>query len=138
MEFPLKQTFLENNNLVTKDAAAGNYNKDKVVLNREGLVFTKQEGASTCTLKPEVLRLYNGSYDMFEVAASGDFSNEPYHIKLTTHSSINVGDGELEKTPTSIDISETVGIDEYDSPIRESITINVSYFKSLEARIAAL
>lgn len=140
-EFCKEYSKLTNNSLTFEeepyDAAAGNYNKDKVVLNREGLLFTKQEGTSTCTLKSEVLRLYNGHYDMFEVISEGN-GTEPYHIKLTTSSNTDIGDGELEITPTSIDISETVGIDEYDSAIRESITINVSYFKSLEARIAAL
>lgn len=116
------------------DKASGGYNQDKVELNREGLVFTKQEGSQTCVLNPREFRLYNDRYDMFEVNSNG--GSDPYHIKLTTDTK-DVGNGELEITPTGISFTEVTRY-EWDSPISDTLSIGYSYFKALEDRIKDL
>ena len=123
---------LTHNSLTLEAEAPGGYNQDKVELNREGLVFTKQEGTQTCVLNPREIRLYNSNYDMFEVNSNG--GSDPYHIKLATAYNNSIGDGELEITPTSIKITEVTEKHDYNT-VMESRTINISYLKDLETRL---
>ena len=124
---------LTHNSLTLEAEAPGGYNQDKVELNREGLVFTKQEGTQTCVLNPREIRLYNSNYDMFEVNSNG--GSDPYHIKLATAYNNSIGDGELEITPTGIQITEATEKDYYGTS-SESRTINISYLKDLETCIS--
>lgn len=116
-------------------------NHDSVTLNSNELVFKKQEGTDTGVFKPGYAYLHGNYSQSIELTTDYTYNgitSRPACILEDRSIYPDIGWGKIILTPTCIEMTECTSIDEYDSPVLETVKIEVSYLKGLEKRLSEL